>query len=246
MRSHPISHYVRGVRRGKNASEVVHKGMLNIHVVCSPVALLSSDKVNLILPVSLRGFIVKKLRILVSMLEPMSFSSLGPPSLLNFYVVIKRKFQLVDIVNVISGWNLSLFIINLLLELLDLSRNIAIHFLTPQIHHIKSVMQLGIDVRVGISPGLSYDVEALRVLDPYVLKSSDVVSFAGVISVILSRAKHKQNRVMIRRVARKVIVSSSRKSRKPSRAGTVSVQSLFYVMIILLVVRPSEDLPMIA
>jgi hypothetical protein len=107
-------------------------------------------------------------------------------------------------------------------------------------------MQLGVDVIVGISPCLFYNIETLWVMDLYVLKSFNVVCFAGIISIILSRAKHKQNRVMVRCVARKVIVSSPRESSKPRRASTISVQYLFYVVISLLVVSPSEDLPMVA
>jgi hypothetical protein len=51
---------------------------------------------------------------------------------------------------------------------------------------------------------------------------------------------------MVRRMARKVIVNSPRKPSEPRRAGTISVQSLFYVVVCLLVVRPSENIPMVA
>jgi hypothetical protein len=107
-------------------------------------------------------------------------------------------------------------------------------------------MQLEVDVSVGVGPSLFNNVETLRVLNPYVLKSFDVVSFAGIISIVLIRAKNKQNRVMVRRVARKVVVNSPRKHSKPRRAGTIYVQSLFYVVVSLLIVRPSENIPMVA
>jgi hypothetical protein len=73
-------------------------------------------------------------------------------------------------------------------------------------------MQFGSNVRVGVSPSLFNNVETLRVLNPNVLKSLDVVSFTRIISEVLIIAKHKENRVMIRCVARKVVVSSPRES----------------------------------
>jgi hypothetical protein len=43
-----------------------------------------------------------------------------------------------------------------------------------------------------------------------------------------------------------MIVGDSRESGKPSRAGTKSVKSLFDVMFILLIVRPSKNVTMVA
>jgi hypothetical protein len=94
LRGHPVGHSshrfrdVGRIRRGEDVGEIVHKSTLNLLVVSSPVSLLVNDKINLILSLSLRSFVMEKLRVFVTMLEPMGFSSLSPPGLLYLHIAV--------------------------------------------------------------------------------------------------------------------------------------------------------------
>jgi hypothetical protein len=67
------------------------------------------------------------------------------------------------------------------------------------------------------------DVVTLRVLKPNVLKPFDFIEAVRIIPEIKVRSKNQQNRIVIRSMAREMIVSSSSELRKPRRASTKSV-----------------------
>jgi hypothetical protein len=72
---------VGGVRGRKNVGEVIHQLVLNFPIISNLAALLISDEVYSVFSLSLRSFEMKKLRVFVSLLKPISFGSLGPPCL---------------------------------------------------------------------------------------------------------------------------------------------------------------------
>jgi hypothetical protein len=73
--------HISGIRTSEKLSKVVMEYFLYFLIVCKAVPLIVIDKVYFVLSVPLTGFEMKELRVLVSMLEPITLSSLSPPLL---------------------------------------------------------------------------------------------------------------------------------------------------------------------
>jgi hypothetical protein len=112
--------------------------------------------------------------------------------------VIQFILQTVSLVNIIFGGYFSFHVMNVLLQLLNLSRDITIGVLTPLVDLVESMLEFSVGVFIGVSPSFFYNGRALRVLEPDVLESFYSGSTISVISGVVVGSKDQQNGVMVR------------------------------------------------
>jgi hypothetical protein len=105
--------------------------------------------------------------------------------------------------------------VDVLLQLLNLSRDITIGILTPLVDFVESMLEFSVDIIFGANPSFLYDGRTLRILEPDVLKSLYSGRAIRVISGVVVGSKNQQNGVMVRAIIGQVIVCDSRESGEP-------------------------------
>jgi hypothetical protein len=196
---HRSSHVSR-IRRGKNISKVIHERLLNILVTSSLVSLLIQNEVNFVFSFPLGSFKMKESSVQISMLQPVYFSTLRPLSLFLFQKFVQTDLHLVNISDIIFSGDIRFFIMNFLLGLFDLSRNVAIGVLTPSINLIKNLLEFSFSVRVILGPFFFDNIIALRILEPNMFKVFDGVRMVGIIPEIKISTKNMQYGDVVRGV----------------------------------------------
>jgi hypothetical protein len=87
---------------------------------------------------------------------------------------------------------------NVMLQLLNLSRDITIGVLTPLVDLVESILEFCVGVIIRVNPSFFNDGNTLRVLEPDVLKSLNSGLTVSIISRVIIGAKDQQNGVMVR------------------------------------------------